>query len=84
MKSVYKCAVNTITTYGKKLKNLTKNVTLPFLDTETVHNLFNVTLTTKELELLKYRLKDPIHPLQVNTRDILTKFGFIHRVMTKD
>ena len=83
-KNVYKCAVKTIKTHEKKLRNLTKNVTLPFRDTETVHNLSNVTLTTEELELLKYGLKHPIHPLQVNKTDILTTFDFIHCAMTKD
>ena len=54
-----------------------------FTNTKTVHNLPNVTVTTEELELLKYGLKHPIHPLQVNKTDILT-FDFIHRAMTKD
>ena len=44
----------------------------------------NVTLTTEGLELLKYGLKHPIHPLQVNKMDILTTFDFICHVMTKD
>ena len=79
-KNVYKCAVKTIKTHEKKLRNLTKNVTLLFTDTEIC---LNVTLTTDELELLKYGLKHPIHPLQVNKTDILT-FDFIHRAMTKD
>ena len=82
-KNVYKCAIKTIKTHEKKLRNLTKNVTLPFTDTKTVHNLSNVTVTT-ELELLKYGLKHPIHPLQVKKTDILTTFDFIHRAMTKD
>ena len=43
----------------------------------------NVTLTTEELELLKYGLKHHIQPLQVNKTDILTTFDFIHRAMTK-
>ena len=43
----------------RKLRNVTKNVTLWFTDTETVHNLPNVTLTTEELELLKYGLYSP-------------------------
>ena len=47
-KNVYKCAVKTIKTHEKKLRNLTKNVTLPFTDTKTVHKLSNVTLTTEE------------------------------------
>ena len=83
-KNVYKCAVKTIKTHEKKLINLTKNVTLPFTHSETVHNLSNVTLTTEDLELLKYCFKHPIHPLQVNKKDILTTFDFIHRAMTKD
>ena len=80
-KNVYKCAVKTIKTHEKKLRNLTKNVTLLFTDTEIC---LNVTLTTDELELLKYGLKHPIHPLQVNKMDILTTFDFIRRAMTKD
>ena len=83
-KNVYKCAVKAIKAHEKKLINLTKNVTLPFTGTETVHNLSNVTLTTEELELLKYGLKHPIHPLQVNKTDTLTTFDFIHRAMAKD
>ena len=79
-----KCAVKTIRTHEKKLRNLTKNVTLPFRDTETVHNLSNVTLTTEELELLKYGLKHPIHPIQVNKTHILATFDFIQGAMTKD
>ena len=81
--NVYKCAVKTIKAHEKKLINLTKNVTLPFTGTKTVHNLFNVILTTEEFELLKYGLKHPIHPLQVNKMDTLTTFDFIHRAMTK-
>ena len=82
-KNVYKCAVKTIKTHEKKLRNLTKNVTLPFTDTKTVHNLSNVTLMTEEFELLKNSLKHPTHPLQVNKMDILT-FDFIHGAITKD
>ena len=83
-KNFYKCAVKTIKTHERKLRNLTKNFTLPFTDTETANNLPNVSLTTKELELLKYGLKHPIHPLQVIKMDILKTFDFIHRAMTKN
>ena len=48
----YKYAVKTIKTNEKKLRNLTKNLTLTFTDTKTFNNLSNVTLTTEELELL--------------------------------
>ena len=50
-KNIYKIAVKTIKTHKKKLRNLTKSVTSPFTDTETVHKLSNVSLTTEELEL---------------------------------
>ena len=83
-KNAYKCAVKTIKTHEKKLRNLTKNVTLPFRDTETVHNLSNVTLTTEELELLKYGLKHHLHSIQVNKTHILTTFDFIQGTITKD
>ena len=82
-KNVYKYAAKTIKTHENKLRNLNKNVTLLFTDTETVHNLSNNTLTTEELELLKYGLKHPIHLFQVN-KNILTMFNFIHLKMTKD
>ena len=36
------------------------------------------------MELLKYGLKNPLHPLQVTKMDILTTIDFIHRAMTKD
>ena len=73
-----------IKTHERKLKNLTKKVTLLFANTETVHDLPNVTLTTKELDLVKYDLKHRIHPLQVNKTDILTTYILIHCAMTKD
>ena len=82
-KNVYKCAVKTMQTHEKKLWNLTKNVTLLLTETEAVHNLSNVSLTTEVLERLKYGLKHPTHPIQVNKTDILTT-DFIHHPMTKD
>ena len=36
------------------------------------------------MELLKYGLKNPLHPLQVTKTDILTTIDFVHRAMTKD
>ena len=83
-KNVNKCAVKTIQTHEKKLRNLTKNVTLPFADTKTVHNLSKAILMTEKFEILTYGLKHPVHSLQVNKTDILTTFDFIHRAMAKD
>ena len=34
--------------------------------------------------LLKYDLKHPIDPIQVNKTDILTTFDFLHHEITKD
>ena len=41
-------------------------------------------LTTNELEVLKYGLKYPIHPLQINKTNFLTTFYFIHHAITND
>ena len=71
-------------THHKKLRNLTKSLSLPFTTAESVHNLSSKLLTTDELEVLKYGLKHPIHPLQITKTDILTTFDFIHRAMTND
>ena len=71
-------------THQKKIKNLTKHIALPFTQNETIHNLSTITLTTEELDVLKYGLKHPIHPLHVNKTDVLTTFDFIFRTMTKD
>ena len=55
-----------IKTHQKKIKNLTKNIALPFTHNETIHNLSTITLTTEELDVLKYGLKHLIHPLHIN------------------
>ena len=71
-------------THEKKLTYLTKSISLSFTTAETVYNLSSKLLTTDELEVLKYGLKHPIHPLQINKIDILTTFDFIHGAMTKN
>ena len=83
-KNVDKITKTTMKTHDKKLRNLTKSLSLAFTTTETVHNLSSKLLTTDELEVLKYGLKHPIHPLQINKTDILTTFDFIHGAMTKN
>ena len=79
-----KTTKTTMKTHEKKLRNLTKSLSLPFTTAETVHNLSSKLLIIDELEVLKYGLKHPIHPLQINKTDILTTFDFIHRAMTND
>ena len=83
-KNVDKITKTTMKTHDKKLRNLTKSLSLAFTSTETVHNLSSKLLTTDELEVLKYGLKHPIHPLQINKTNILTTFDFIHRAMAND
>ena len=56
-KNVDKIKKTTMKTYYKKLRNLTKSLSLPFTTTETVHNLSSKLLTTDELNVLKYGLK---------------------------
>ena len=65
-KNVNKITKITMKTHEKKLRNLTRSISLPFTTAETLHNLLSKLLTTDELEVLKYRLKHPIHPLQIN------------------
>ena len=57
-------------THNKKLRNVTKSLSLPLTTTETVHNLSSKLLTTEQI--------------QINKTDILTTFDFIHRAMTND
>ena len=61
-KNVQRSTINTIKTHQKKVRNLTKNIALPFTHNKTIHNLSTITLTTEELDVLKYGL---------NTRSIL-------------
>ena len=83
-KNVERSTKTIIKTHQKKITNLTKNIALPFTHNETIHNLSTITLTTEELDVLKYGLKHPIHPLHVNKTDALTTFEFILKTMTKD
>ena len=66
-KNIDKITKTRMKTHDKKLKSLTKSLSLPFPTTETVHNLSSKLLTTDELKVLKYGLK---HPIQINKRDI--------------
>ena len=83
-KNVEPSIISTIKTHQKKIRNLTKYVALPFIHNEIIHNLSTITLTTEELDVLKYGLKHPMHPLHVTKTDALTTFDFILRAITKD
>ena len=78
------CIVKTtVRTHEKKLKELTRNVVLPFTPAETVLNISDTKLSDDEFEILKYGLKHSIEPLHINKTDVTT-FDFIHRSMSKD
>ena len=83
-KNVHCMVKTTVRTHEKKLKELTRNVVLPFTPAETVLNLSGTRLSDDELEILKYGLKHSIEPLHINKTDVLTTFDFIHRSMSKD
>ena len=83
-KNVERSTISTIKTHQKKIRNLTKSIALPFTHNETIHNLSTITLTTEELDVLKYGLKYPLHPLHLNKTVVLKTFDFILRTMTKD
>ena len=72
-KNVERLTKTTIKTHQKKIRNLTKKIVLPFTHNETIHDLSTITLTTEELDVLKYGLKHPIHPLHVNKTDMKIK-----------
>ena len=83
-KNAERSTISTIKTHQKKIRNLTKNIALPFTHNEIIHNLSTRTSTTEELDVLKYALKHPIHLLHVNKTDVLTTLVFILKTITKD
>ena len=64
--------------HRKKLKNLTRNKTLPFTHRETVTNLSSHKLKPDELDLLKNGLYFSIRPPRLNDTEILATFERIH------
>ena len=81
---ITKAVNNVISTHKKKLKNLTKNIQIPFTSDETIKNLSSYKLTEEEVEILKYGLKHPIEPKHLLKTDILATFEQIHRSLLLD
>ena len=75
---------NVIKTHGKKLRNLTKNIQLPFTSNETIKNFSRYKLTEAETSILKFGLKQPIEPKTLIKTDILSTFESIHRTLSRD
>ena len=82
--NVEKVVNNVISTHEKKLKDLTKNIQIPFTSDETIKNLSSYKLTEEEAEILKYGLKHPIEPKHLLKTDILATFEQIHRSLSRD
>ena len=77
-KNIDKQISKTLSTHRKKLKNLTKNKSIPFSHQETVTNLSSHKLSDDELELLKHGLDFSIKLPRLNSSDILSTFEQIH------
>ena len=60
--NVQNAVKNVIKTHEKKLRNLTKNIQLPFTSDETIKNFSRYKLTEAETSILKFGLKQPIEP----------------------
>ena len=63
------------------MKNLTKNLTLPFSHQDTITNLSAQKLTEAELDLLKNGLDFSMRHPDLNKSDILGTFEMIHYAM---
>ena len=63
--NVTKATTHFVKTHHKKLKNLTRNKSIPFTSDETVTNLSSHSLTPEQLNILKFGLTQCIRPVQV-------------------
>ncbi|KAL9964557.1 hypothetical protein ACROYT_G028213 [Oculina patagonica] len=81
--NVKKAVDKVIKTHTKKLQQLTRNTVLPFTSKETVTNLSSCTLTSQQLDALKYGLTNSICPPQINKADVFTCFELMNGTLTK-
>ena len=79
--NVKKKRTSIIRAHEKKLKNLSKNFTLPFTSDEVIANLSNYQLSDTERNLLKYGLSYAIPPRSINKTDIFTTFEKLNRYL---
>ena len=70
--------------HEKKLRNLTKNMSLPFKSHEIMNNLSNYRLARDEEELLKFGLNYGIPPLKISQTDIFTSFELLNSFLTSN
>ena len=75
LRNVKKKRTSIIKAHEKKLKNLSKNFTLPFTSDEVITNLSNYQLSDTKRGLLKSGLLYVILPKTINKTDIFNTFG---------
>ena len=82
--NVEKAVKRVIATHEKKLRNLTRNMVLPFSPTETVTNLSSHNLTSEQLGILKYGLSHSICTPTISKTDVFSCFELISRTMVRN
>ena len=82
--NVKKKRTSIIRAHEKKLKNLSKNFTLPFTSDELITDLSNYQLSDTERDLLKYGLSYAIPPGSINKTDIFTTFEKLNQYLCKE
>ena len=75
---------NVIKTHEKKVRNLNKNIQLPFTSDETIKNFSRYKLTKAETSILKFGLKQPIEPKTLTETNVLSTFESIRRSLSHD
>ena len=70
--------------HEKKLRNLTKNSTLPFTKDEAITNISSYSLSDEESDLLKHGLTYAVPPKRVCKADVFTTFEMISQFLTKN
>ena len=79
--NVKKKRTSIIKAHEKKLKNLSKSFTQPFISDEVITNLSNYQLSDTERDLLKYGLSYAIPPRSIDKTDIFTTFEKLNRYL---
>ena len=81
--NITKATPHFVKTHHKKLKNLTRNKSIPFTSNETVTNLSFHSLTSEQLNILKFVFTHSIRPARINESDVFTCFELINHTMAK-
>ena len=83
-RNVKKEESNILKAHQKKLRNLTRNTTLPFEPYDVVTNLSKYQLSVNEMDLLKSGLEFSIPPRFLKKIDVFFQFDMIAKFMTQE